>query len=69
MIEKEGKLTVQGVEVKTWTEVKLFIDLHHLPMNVFRFNMSLRGCLIDLATGKTLADSLQAATAYLKGQR
>ena len=55
--------------MKTWTEVKLFIDLHHLPMNVFRFNVSLRGCLIDLATGKTLADSLQAATAYLKGQR
>lgn len=52
--------------MKSWSDVMLFISKHHLPFNVIRFNMSLRGVLINIETGETLANTLSDAVKYLK---
>jgi hypothetical protein len=51
--------------VKSWGEVRAFIALHKLPYTVIQWNMSLRGCLVDTASGETLADTVKDAAKYL----
>lgn len=55
--------------MKTWSDVMSFILKHQLPYNVIRFNMSLRGCMIDVASGATLAETVTDAALYLTGKQ
>lgn len=52
--------------MRTWGAIQAFIDRHGLPYRVERWNMSLRGCLIndfDNAVAYTVKD----AERYLRG--
>jgi hypothetical protein len=53
--------------LETWADVQRHITRYRLPYSILRFNMSLQGRLIDTATGATLADTVKAADAVLKG--
>ena len=52
--------------MKTWSDLQLHINTHKLPYSIMRFNMSLQGRLIDLATGEVVAATLKEAADYLK---
>jgi hypothetical protein len=54
--------------MNSWADVQSVIRLRNLPYTVIRFNMSLAGCLIDTASGETLADTVKDAARYL-GER
>ena len=52
--------------MKTWADIQAFIAKHSLSYRVMRWNMSLRGCLIndfDNAVAYTVKD----AERYLRG--
>ena len=51
--------------MKTWAEVKLYIDRHKLPYSIMRFNMTLEGRMIDLFTGQVVASTVKEAAAHL----
>lgn len=53
----------------TWAQVQKFINVHSLPYSVQRFNMSLRGCLVDAWSGEAVANTARLAMAHLKGVR
>lgn len=52
--------------MRTWADVQRFIELHSLPYKVQRFNMSLRGVLIDTFTNLAVAYSVKDAAKHLK---
>lgn len=52
--------------MRTWSDLQLHINLHKLPFSILRFNMSLQGRLIDLATGTFVAATIKEAADYLK---
>jgi len=47
--------------VKTWSDVQSFITKHDLPFNVIRFNMSLRGVLVDSISDESIAYDFRTA--------
>ena len=53
--------------MKTWGAIQAFIAKHSLPYKVIRWNMSLRGCLVDTFTHETVAYSVKDAAKWLKG--
>ena len=52
--------------MRTWKQVSAFIAKHSLPYRVERFNMSLRGALVDTFTGRAVAYSVRDAAKHLR---
>lgn len=51
----------------TWAKVQQFIDHHALPYKVQRFNMSIRGVLVDTFTGDAVEYTAKDAMIFLGG--
>lgn len=51
----------------TWAKVQAFIDKHSLPYRVERFNMSLRGVLVDAFTKDAVEYTASDAMRFLNG--
>ncbi len=51
----------------TWSKVQSFIDKHSLPYKVERFNMSLRGVLVDTFTKDAVEYTASDAMRFLNG--
>jgi len=53
--------------MKTWGDVQAFCEKHSLPYRVMRWNLSMRGCLIDSYNGSAVAYTVRDAAKWLKG--
>jgi hypothetical protein len=53
--------------MKTWSDVQTFIDAHSLPYKVIRWNMSLRGVLVDALTNDSVMHTVKDAATFIQG--
>jgi len=56
----------RGLIEMTWAKVQEFINKHSLPYKVERYNMSLRGTLIDRDTKDAVCYTVKDATDFLR---